>query len=162
MQCPYCRKEIDDNSKQCEFCGATMPVKTAPSRKANTSSNNSYSNNRASSYRSSEAEYRYNRQVNALNQNQNASQAGKGQATASMVLGIIGIVFWFFGYSSVVSVILGIIGLILASASKGAGYTGGTRTAGFVLSLLSLIFGALILIACVACVGALQSGMSSY
>ena len=160
MQCPYCRKEIDDNSKQCEFCGAVMPVKPAANRRSSSSSGSSYSNNRSSAYRPSEAEYRYNRQVNALNQN--TSQAGKGQAIASLVLGIIGIVFWFFGYSSVVSVILGIIGLILAGASKNAGYTGGARTAGFVLSLLSLIFGALILIACVACVGAIQSEMSTY
>lgn len=39
---------------------------------------------------------------------------GKGAATASMVLGIISVVLWFFGYSALVSVILGIVGLILA------------------------------------------------
>mgnify|MGYP000165781155 CR=1 FL=1 len=38
---------------------------------------------------------------------------GKSAATASMVLGIISVVLWFFGYSAIVSVILGIIGLIL-------------------------------------------------
>lgn len=30
---------------------------------------------------------------------------GKGAATASMVLGIISVVLWFFGYSALVSVI---------------------------------------------------------
>lgn len=31
---------------------------------------------------------------------------GKGAATASMVLGIISVVLWFFGYSALASVIL--------------------------------------------------------
>ena len=57
-------------------------------------------------------------------------EPGKGQAITSMVLGIVGIVFWWFGYSAFVSVVLGIIGVILAAMSKGAGYYGGIRTAG--------------------------------
>lgn len=82
---------------------------------------------------------------------------GKGQATASMVLGIIAVILWFFGYSSIISLILGIIGLILASKSKALGFDGGVRTAGFVLSLIGLIGGALVFIACVACTGALAA-----
>ena len=46
-------------------------------------------------------------------ENDNNKIPGKGAATASMVLGIISVVLWFFGYSALVSVILGIIGLIL-------------------------------------------------
>ncbi len=52
---------------------------------------------------------------------ENGNIPGKGAATASMVLGIIGVVCWFFGVSSIVSVVVGIIGLILASNSKKAG-----------------------------------------
>ena len=80
---------------------------------------------------------------------------GKSAATASLVLGIIAVVCWFFGYSSILSVILGIIGLVLASNAKKAGFVGGMRTAGFVLSLIGLIGGAIFFVACVACVGAL-------
>ena len=80
---------------------------------------------------------------------------GKGAATASLVLGIISVVLWFFGYSALVSVILGIVGLILAGNAKKAGFNGGIRTAGFVLSLIGLIGGAIFFVACVACVGAL-------
>ena len=80
---------------------------------------------------------------------------GKGAATASMVLGIISVVLWFFGYSALVSVVLGIIGLVLAGNAKKAGFVGGMRTAGFVLSLIGLIGGAVFFISCVACVGAL-------
>ena len=77
---------------------------------------------------------------------------GKCNATASLVLGIIAVVFWFFGYSSILSVILGIVGLIQASKAKELGYQDAIRTAGFVLSLIGLIGGALAFVACVACV----------
>ena len=80
---------------------------------------------------------------------------GKGAATASMVLGIISVVLWFFGYSALVSVILGIVGLILAGNPKEAGFVGGIQTAGFVLSLIGLIGGAIFFVACIACVGAI-------
>ncbi len=80
---------------------------------------------------------------------------GKSAATASLVLGIISVVCWFAGYSSIISVVCGIVGLILASNSKKMGFMGGVRTAGFVLSLIGLIGGALVFVACVACVGAL-------
>ena len=56
---------------------------------------------------------------------------GKSNATASLVLGIIAVVFWFFGYSSILSVILGIVGLIQASKAKELGYLDAIRTAGF-------------------------------
>lgn len=86
---------------------------------------------------------------------ENNSIPGKGAATASLVLGIISVVLWFFGYSALVSVILGIVGLILAGNAKKAGFNGGIRTAGFVLSLIGLIGGAIFFVACVACVGAI-------
>lgn len=88
---------------------------------------------------------------------ENNNIPGKGAATASLVLGIISVVLWFFGYSALISVILGIVGLILAGNAKKAGFNGGIRTAGFVLSLIGLIGGAIFFVACVACVGALGS-----
>lgn len=86
---------------------------------------------------------------------ENNNIPGKGAATASLVLGIISVVLWFFGYSALVSVILGIVGLILAGNAKKEGFNGGIRTAGFVLSLIGLIGGAIFFVACVACVGAI-------
>lgn len=62
---------------------------------------------------------------------ENNNIPGKGAATASLVLGIISVVLWFFGYSALVSVILGIVGLILAGNAKKAGFNGGIRTARF-------------------------------
>lgn len=88
---------------------------------------------------------------------ENNNVPGKGAATGSLVLGIIAVVFWWFGVSSILSVILGIVGLILASNAKKAGFEGGMRTAGFVLSLIGLIGGAIIFVACVACAGGLAA-----
>lgn len=82
---------------------------------------------------------------------------GKGEATTSMVLGIISVVLWFFGWSAIASVVLGIIGLVLASSSKKKGFVGGIRTAGFVLSLIGLIGGGIFFVSCVACYGALSA-----
>lgn len=81
----------------------------------------------------------------------NGTIPGKGAATGSLVCGIIAIVLWIFGYSAILSVIVGIIGIVLASNAKKAGFEGGMRTAGFVLSLIGLIFGAIIFVSCVAC-----------
>lgn len=92
-----------------------------------------------------------------MEENNKNKAPGTGAATASMVLGIISVILWFFGLSSIISVILSIIGLALAGSAKKAGYVGGVQTAGFVLSLIGLIGGAIAFVACVACVGAVGS-----
>lgn len=85
---------------------------------------------------------------------------GKGAATASLVCGIVAIVLWFFGITSLISFILGIIGIILANNAKKVGFEGGIQTAGFVLSILGTVFGAIIFVSCIACAGAI--GTLSY
>lgn len=92
----------------------------------------------------------------------NQNVPGKGAAVASLVLGIIAVVLWFFGYTSIVSVILGIVGLICAGNAKKAGFMGGLRTAGFVLSLIGLIGGGIAFVACVACAGAIGAAGMLY
>jgi hypothetical protein len=78
---------------------------------------------------------------------------GKGPAIGSLVCGIVAVVFWWFGFTAIVSVVLGIVGLILSANAKKAGFKGGMQTAGFVLSLIGLIGGAIAFVACVACTG---------
>ena len=78
---------------------------------------------------------------------------GKGMAIASLVMGIISVVFWFFGVTSIVSLVLGIVGIILANKAKKKGNRSGMCTAGMVLSLIGTIVGALILIATISCLG---------
>ena len=83
----------------------------------------------------------------------NGEIPGKNKAIASLVLGIISVVLWVFGYSSILSVVLGIIGVVMASKSKEEGYDENIRTAGFILSVIGIIGGAIFFVACVACVG---------
>lgn len=81
------------------------------------------------------------------------AQPGSGAAIASLVLGIVGLFF--------AGIILGIIGLVMAAKAKREGYTGGIRTAGFVLSLIALIVSAVLtVIILVAFVAALSVGIS--
>ena len=92
----------------------------------------------------------------------NSSVPGYNKAIASLILGVIGVILWFFGFSTIISMILGIIGLVLASNSKKEGYEGGIRTAGFILSLIAAIGGVIAFVACVACVGSIAClGLSS-
>ncbi len=80
-------------------------------------------------------------------------QPAHGYAVASLALGIIAIVLWFFGYSTIISFILGLVGIILASNAKKAGNTEGIRTAGFICSLVGMLGGIIAFLACVACIG---------
>ncbi|MCR5273497.1 MAG: DUF4190 domain-containing protein [Lachnospiraceae bacterium] len=94
--------------------------------------------------------------------NNDGNEPGKGQATASLVLGIISIVFWFFGMGALVGLVTGIIGILCSSNAKKAGYTGSMAKAGFICSLIGTIGSALVFVACVACVGMLGiAGASS-
>lgn len=77
----------------------------------------------------------------------NKNQPAHAKAIASLSLGTIGVVLLFPVYTSVISIILGFIGLVFAISSKKAGNTEGTRTAGFILCLITLI-GSVILIVC--------------
>lgn len=85
------------------------------------------------------------------------SQPGHGAAVASIVCGIVGlvlsIVFIFVsgGVAEIVPIILGVVGLVMASVAKNAGNMEGIRTAGFVLSILALVFGALFFLTCGLC-----------
>lgn len=80
---------------------------------------------------------------------------GQNDAVVSLVLGILSVVLWFFGYSSFLSIVLGVLGLVYASKSKRLGFNGGIRTAGFVLSLIGVTGGAIVFIACVGVISAL-------
>lgn len=85
----------------------------------------------------------------------NGEEPGKGKAIASLVLGIVAVVFWFFGWGAIVSIICGIVGIILASMAKKDGNTSGIRTGGLVCSIIGLVGGAFVFVACVACAGLL-------
>ena len=83
----------------------------------------------------------------------NQNMPGSGAATASLVLGIVGVIVTFF-INGLIGFILGIIGLAQASKAKREWYEFSIRTAGFFLSDISVVIGVIGLVACVACTAA--------
>lgn len=82
-----------------------------------------------------------------------------GLAVASLVLGIVSIVFSFF--LQWLGLIIGIVGIILGVMAKKKNPTG-MATAGLVLSIIGTVLCALIFIACIACIGAIGSAATLY
>lgn len=81
----------------------------------------------------------------------------EGKALASLVLGIISLVFIFFGTFAFIGMILAIIGLILGISAKKENPEDGKAKAGVVLSIIGLALCALSFIACAICVSSLAS-----
>ena len=84
---------------------------------------------------------------------------GTGASIASMVCGILSIVFcWCYG---IVSLILGIIAIVLSSKAKkdAGGYHNGMAKAGFICGIVGTILGALFLIYIIVCLLFLRDTM---
>ena len=75
-----------------------------------------------------------------------------GLAVASLVLGIVSIVFCFI--IQWLGLIIGIVGIVLGVMAKKKNPTG-MATAGLVLSIIGTVLCALVFIACVACLNAI-------
>ena len=75
-----------------------------------------------------------------------------GLAIASLVLGIVSIVFCFI--IQWLGLIIGIVGIVLGVMAKKKNPTG-MATAGLVLSIIGTVLCALVFIACVACLSAI-------
>ena len=82
---------------------------------------------------------------------------GNGKATASLVLGIISLVFIFFGTFAFIGMIMAIIGLVLGISAKKDNPEDGKAKAGIVLSIIGLALCTVSLLACAICVGSLAS-----
>lgn len=82
------------------------------------------------------------------------NKSSSGAAVASLVLGVLSLICVFFGYGAIIGLILGIVGVALGAKARKEAQTG-IATAGFVCSLLGLIFCAVALVCAVACLGTL-------
>ena len=79
----------------------------------------------------------------AVQKQETVKQPGESNATASLVLGIIGAVL---GFTGLIPFVLGIIGLVQANKAKKLGCNNSSSTAGFVLSLISVILGGIVIV----------------
>ena len=99
-----------------------------------------------------------NGQSNFENQNTNAPQGtGKGFSVAALVLGIVGVVFGWFGVLGFIALVASVIGIVLAVIGRkksiaALGKPSGMATAGLVLSIIGTCFAGIAVIACTACV----------
>ena len=84
---------------------------------------------------------------------QSGEQPGHKEALISLILGIASIACWFFGISSVISIACGAVGIYFGNKAKTMGNDESIRTIGFVLSIIGLVGGAVVLVACVAVAG---------
>ena len=83
-------------------------------------------------------------------------------AVASLVLGILAIVFSFAGVGvQWIGGIIGIVGIILGVVAKKDPEKKGMATAGLVCSIIGTVLCILIYIACVACVTSLGAGTAA-
>lgn len=153
MYCKKCGKKLSDDALFCEMCGTRVSAREELRENEDiaVSSESCGENSETASEIAEPVEK--NSESTAAVENAGAAAytpeiPGQSQATASLVLGILSIVGWFFGYSAILSFIFGLIGIVEASKSKRLGYYGGTRIAGLVLSIIGLIGGAVIL--CIA------------
>ena len=79
----------------------------------------------------------------AVQKPETVKQPGESNATASLVLGIIGAVL---GFTGLIPFVLGIIGIVQANKAKKLGCNNSSSTAGFVLSLISVILGGIVIV----------------
>ena len=72
-------------------------------------------------------------------------------AVASLVLGILGLVFSFFslGILGSFGIILGILGIIFGAIGRKKPENKGIATAGFVISIICVAINVIVLVACV-------------
>ncbi len=158
MYCRNCGAKLEDGQKFCPQCGTPTGESKASEASEDSSKSSGQSGQQEQQYQYQQS-YDQQAQQNQQQYQQQYQQPyaqdepGRGDAIASMVLGIIAILCWFFGWSAIVSVILAVVGLVLATNAKKKGYTGGMQTAGFVLCIVSLFGAILIFIACMACAG---------
>lgn len=64
---------------------------------------------------------------------------GESNATTSLILGILAAVF---GFTGIVAFVLGICGIVQAKKAKALGCNNASATAGYILSIIAVVFGA--------------------
>lgn len=80
---------------------------------------------------------------------------GKGLSVAGLVLGIVGIVLFWYPMVNTIALVASIVGLVCSVKGKQAatadGAPSGLATAGLVLSIIGLVFSAIGFLSCTVC-----------
>lgn len=140
--CPQCGARLEPGQTKCSFCGKELsnpsPAPTPPPAVPQYTSQNV---NQSSNYQDNTANYSYQSAVPTVEPS--APKSSNGLQIAGLVLGILGIVTCCcYG---IVGIILSIAGLVCSILGNKEGKTG-IGTAGFVCSIIGIIFGVISLI----------------
>ncbi|MCR5846290.1 MAG: hypothetical protein K6G78_06995 [bacterium] len=82
-----------------------------------------------------------------------AESPKKGPEIASLVLGIVSLVCALFGWGALVGLVVAIVGTALGAKARKIAQTG-VATAGFICSILGIVFNGVAIVCVIACVGA--------
>ena len=97
-------------------------------------------------------------EINNTQNNQPAQGNGHGMSVASLVVGIVAIVFAFIPGLYIIAFVLGVVAIVLGavgnSQAKKAGLKNGMAVAGLVLGIITIVLALLIQAACSAAIGA--------
>lgn len=87
-------------------------------------------------------------------------QPGKNLATASLIMGIASLVFWWMSWGAIIGIGLGIAAAICGSKAKKQGFVGGMATAGMVTGIIGAVLGVIGFVVCtiIVCVAAGAAG----
>lgn len=173
MQCAKCGSHMSDNARFCPKCGAPVqdaaPIGQPPSPFGEPQYQGQFSQYPEQQWQQPEPQLQpqpplqpqqwdqayqtqYGQQVPVGGEGYTPNN-GKSKATASLVMGIIGLVLDFLVFwivAPAIGCILGVVGVIMASGAKKEGYVGGIATGGLVCSIISIVFGIGSLL-CVVC-----------
>ena len=146
MICSKCGAELQDGAQFCNKCGQRiefMPQQQQQPQQQTqyTPAQNPWGGNVPNQPMRSEEE------------------PGKGLATASLILGILSLVFIFVGTYALIGTLLGSIGIILAAVAKKKGNKSGVGTAGLVMSIIGVSLTLISFLACVACIADISNSL---
>lgn len=77
----------------------------------------------------------------------------KGKQIASLVCGILSLIWAWASYGAIAGIALGIVAVVLSSGVKNAGAENGMSKAGFICGLIGTILSAVMLVVWIACAG---------
>ncbi len=105
MYCKRCGEKLSDDALFCEMCGTRVSTLNKPGENEYiAASSESCGENIENASESAQQAEKRSESVATVENAGNATYAseipGQSQATASLVLGILSIVGWFFGYSA--------------------------------------------------------------
>lgn len=152
MFCPNCGSQVDENASAfCPNCGAPVNNSQANAGNSQNAQNNQgawQQPNYQQSYQPNDYQQQYTNPQYSPN-----GQPPKGMAIASMICAIVGLVFVWFGYFSLVALALAIVAVILGVQYKKKYGNNGMATAGVIMGIICIVIGGIVFVSCVACVG---------